>query len=70
MRARAMGYRPGETPVVAQGGDTRDVFSVYDRKNARAYTYNVRLAGGSLVPERTTESLLPILPTFGVSIEF
>jgi hypothetical protein len=47
-----------------------DVFNVYDRKNARAYTYNVRLAGGNLVPERMTESLLPILPTFGVSIDF
>lgn len=47
-----------------------DVFNVYNRKNVRAYVYNVRLAGGNLVPERMTESLLPILPTFGVSIEF
>jgi hypothetical protein len=47
-----------------------DVFNVYDRGNPQGYIYSVRFSNGALVPERLVDKLLPILPTFGVSVAF
>jgi hypothetical protein len=47
-----------------------DVFNLYNRKNPRGYFYNVDLRGGQLVSQQMVDKLLPILPTFGVSVDF
>ena len=47
-----------------------DLFNVYDRKNARAYDPTVSVVRGQLIYAKRVDSLMPRLPSFGVSWEF
>lgn len=47
-----------------------DLFNVYDRKNARAYDPTVSIVRGQVVYTKRVDSLMPRLPSFGVSWEF
>ena len=46
-----------------------DVFNLYDRENLRSYNYRVELPSGNVIPN-IGETLLPILPSFGLTWEF
>ncbi len=46
-----------------------DVFNVYDRENLRSYAYSFELPSGRVSPN-VGETLLPILPSFGLTWEF
>lgn len=46
-----------------------DVFNLYNRQNLRSYDYAVRLPSGEVVAN-PGETLLPLLPTFGLTWEF
>jgi hypothetical protein len=48
-----------------------DVFNLYDHKNPQAYNYSINFTrGGALNQRRGIETLLPRLPTIGVTWEF
>jgi hypothetical protein len=47
-----------------------DVFNAYDRSNPQAYEYDLQFTNGMLQTQRVVDALLPILPTFGVNVEF
>ncbi len=46
-----------------------DVFNLYNRENLRSYDYKVELPSGRVIPN-IGETLLPILPSFGLTWEF
>ena len=46
-----------------------DVFNLYNRENLRSYDYKVELPSGMVIPN-VGETLLPILPSFGLTWEF
>ena len=46
-----------------------DIFNLYNRENLRSYAYAIDLPGGGVTP-RPGETLLPILPSFGLTWEF
>ena len=46
-----------------------DVFNLYDRENLRSYDYKVELPSGKVI-QNVGETLLPILPSFGLTWEF
>ena len=46
-----------------------DIFNLYDRENMRSYDYRVELPSGRVIPN-VGETLLPILPSFGLTWEF
>lgn len=46
-----------------------DVFNLYNRENLRSYDYRVELPSGRVV-QNIGETLLPVLPSFGVTWEF
>ena len=47
-----------------------DVFNLYNRDNARAYSYSYQTHATGVNVQRTVEKLLPVLPSIGVSWEF
>ena len=46
-----------------------DILNLYDRENMRSYDYRVELPSGRVIPN-VGETLLPILPSFGLTWEF
>ena len=46
-----------------------DVFNLYNRENLRSFNYRVELPSGRVIPN-IGETLLPILPSFGLTWEF
>ena len=46
-----------------------DVFNLYNRENLRSYDYKVELPSGKVI-QNVGETLLPILPSFGLTWEF
>ena len=46
-----------------------DVFNLYNRENPRSYDYKVELPSGRVI-QNIGETLLPILPSFGLTWEF
>ena len=46
-----------------------DVFNLYNRENLRSYNYQVDLPSGTVI-QNVGETLLPILPSFGLTWEF
>jgi len=46
-----------------------DIFNVYNRENLRSYDYTPHLPSGRAIA-RSGETLLPILPSFGLTWEF
>ena len=47
-----------------------DVFNLYNRDNARAYSYSYTLLENGVRVNRAVETLLPVLPSIGVNWEF
>ena len=46
-----------------------DVFNLYNRENLRSFNYQIELPSGRVNPN-IGETLLPILPSFGLTWEF
>ncbi len=46
-----------------------DVFNLYNRENLRSYDYKVELPSGRVI-QNVGETLLPLLPSFGLTWEF
>lgn len=55
----------GRSPLVLSGAS----IVLYNRENLRSYDYKVELPAGRVIPN-IGETLLPILPSFGLTWEF